>query len=195
MSEVSKSVEAEYCRFCRAREWAYLGRGRSYLRWPADVDREETVFHFAICAEWSFTDRDNTDGAAHLFHEADREYLRTCDSCGAVGCRLDETRRDIWENEPTLTTVRRFGLCRHTAGLSIRETVTILELLGAQCSLGGVWQWVHRLTDRDSNPPTVERSRVLGRRDRCPDWCRVGLAICGVGLDSLDMVDTDVFSR
>lgn len=93
MSEVSKAAEDEHCRFCGSRDLEYLGRTRTYLRWPADVDREESVYHFAICGECAFADRDNTDEAAHLFHEADREYLRTCDCCGAVGCGTCSTRR------------------------------------------------------------------------------------------------------
>jgi hypothetical protein len=95
MSEVSKSADAEHCRFCGSRDWEFLGRTRTYLRWPADVDREDGVFHFAICGECAFADQDNTDEAASLFHEADQEYLRTCDCCGAVGCQSSSTRRPV----------------------------------------------------------------------------------------------------
>jgi len=42
---------------------------------------------------------------------------------------LDEDNEDVWENERTPTPVRRFGVRLHTAGLSIRETVEILDLL------------------------------------------------------------------
>lgn len=93
MSEVTTEAEAEYCRFCGTRDWKYLGRTRTYLRWPADVDREESVYHFAICGECALSDRDNTEQAAPLFHEADRQYLATCDCCGAVGCQSSSTRR------------------------------------------------------------------------------------------------------
>jgi hypothetical protein len=41
---------------------------------------------------------------------------------------LDEDSQDVWENERTLTTVRRFEVRLHAAGLSIRETVAILDL-------------------------------------------------------------------
>jgi len=93
MSEVTKEAKAEYCRFCGTRDWEYLGRTRTYLRWPADVGREEDVFHFAISGECAFSDRDNIEGVAALFDEADREYLATCDCCGAVGCQSSSTRR------------------------------------------------------------------------------------------------------
>jgi hypothetical protein len=93
MSDVSKAADAEHCRFCGSRDWEYLGRTRTYLRWPAGVDREDAVYHFAICGECAFADRDDTEEAAHLFHEADREYLVMCDCCGAVGCGSCSTRR------------------------------------------------------------------------------------------------------
>jgi len=47
---------------------------------------------------------------------------------------LDEDSQDVWENERTPTPVRRFGVRLHTAGLSIRETVAILDLLGVDRS-------------------------------------------------------------
>ena len=73
---------------------------------------------------------------------------------------LDESQQDVWENERAPTPIRRFGVHLHTVGLSIMETVAILELLGVQRSHGAIWQWVHRLADSDSDPPTVTPSRV-----------------------------------
>jgi hypothetical protein len=52
---------------------------------------------------------------------------------------LDEDNQDVWENERTPTPVRRFGVRLHTAGLSIRETVAILDLLGGNLRPAG-WQ-------------------------------------------------------
>jgi hypothetical protein len=43
--------------------------------------------------------------------------------------KLNEDRKDIWEDERTQTPVRRFWVRLHTAGLSIWETVAILDLL------------------------------------------------------------------
>ena len=51
---------------------------------------------------------------------------------------LDEDSQDVWENKRTPTPVRRFGVRLHAAGLSIRETVAILELLGVDRSHGAV---------------------------------------------------------
>ena len=52
---------------------------------------------------------------------------------------LEEDSQDVWENEHTPTSVQRFGVRLHTAGLSIKETVAILELLGVDRSHGAVW--------------------------------------------------------
>lgn len=73
---------------------------------------------------------------------------------------LEADCKDVWENEHTPTPVLQFGVRLHTAGLSIRETVAILELLGVDRSHGAVWNWVHTLSEVQSDPPTVEPSRV-----------------------------------
>ena len=73
---------------------------------------------------------------------------------------LDEDNQDVWENERTPTPVRRFGVRLHAAGLSIRETVAILDLLGVDRSHGAVWNWVHTLSEAQSDPPTASPSRV-----------------------------------
>ncbi|ACV48660.1 transposase [Halomicrobium mukohataei DSM 12286] len=73
---------------------------------------------------------------------------------------LYEESQDVWENEWTPTSVRQFGVRLHTAGLSIRETVAILELLGVDRSHGAVWNWVHTLSEAQSEPPTAAPSRV-----------------------------------
>ncbi|ACV48016.1 transposase [Halomicrobium mukohataei DSM 12286] len=53
--------------------------------------------------------------------------------------RLETDSQGAWENEHTLTPIRRFWVRLHTAGLSIKETVTISELLGVDHSHGSVW--------------------------------------------------------
>ena len=56
----------------------------------------------------------------------------------------------VWENERTPTSVRRFGGTSPHGGLSIRETVAILELLGTHHSQGAVWNWVLRSNEQVS---------------------------------------------
>ncbi len=73
---------------------------------------------------------------------------------------LDEDNQDVWANERTPTSVPRFGVRLHSAGLSIRETVAILEILGVDRSHSAVWNWVHTLSEAQSDPPTAQPSRV-----------------------------------
>jgi putative transposase len=73
---------------------------------------------------------------------------------------LDEDSQDVWKDERTPTPLRRFGVRLHTAGLSIRETVAILELLGVNRSHGAVWAWVHTPAETQSDPPTAQPPRV-----------------------------------
>lgn len=73
---------------------------------------------------------------------------------------LDVESQDVWENERIPTHVRRFGVRLHTMGLSVRQTVAILEVLGVDRSHGAVWQWMHRLTDSEADPPPPQLARV-----------------------------------
>jgi hypothetical protein len=69
---------------------------------------------------------------------------------------LDENNQDVWENERIPTPVRRFGVRLHSAGLSIRETVAILDLMGVGRSHGALWNWMHTLFEAQSDPPTAQ---------------------------------------
>jgi putative transposase len=69
---------------------------------------------------------------------------------------LEET----WERERTATPVRAFAVRLHATGCSLRETTTILAELGVERSHQAVWQWVHRMADSVSDPPTAKPSRV-----------------------------------
>ncbi|NHN42935.1 IS6 family transposase [Halorubellus sp. JP-L1] len=108
---------------------------------------------------------------------------------------LEESHHDVWENERTPTPVRRVGVRLHTAGLSIREMVAILELLGVHPSHDVVWQWKHRLADSEPDPPTAWPSRVAVDETAVqigPEWYWLYAA---VDLDSLYLLDIGVFSR
>ncbi|SNR71160.1 hypothetical protein SAMN06264855_1513 [Halorubrum vacuolatum] len=67
---------------------------------------------------------------------------------------------EVWENERTPTPVRVFGVQLHSMGLSVREVVATLELLGVDRSHGAIWNWTHTLSEAQSDPPTAEPSRV-----------------------------------
>jgi len=96
---------------------------------------------------------------------------------------LEMDSQDVWENERTPTPVRRFGVRLHTAGLSIRETVAILELLGVERSHGAVWNWVHRLSEAQSDEKQI---KVDGEKK----WF-----YAAVDVDSKLLLEVDVFSR
>ncbi|SIS15601.1 Transposase (or an inactivated derivative) [Natronorubrum thiooxidans] len=45
-------------------------------------------------------------------------------------------------------------------GLSVREVVAVLDLLGVDRSHGAVWNWTHDLAESQADPPTAAPSRV-----------------------------------
>ena len=60
---------------------------------------------------------------------------------------FDEGCQGVWANERTPIPILRLGVRFHTAGLSVRETVAILDLLGVDRSHGAVWNWVHTVAE------------------------------------------------
>lgn len=67
---------------------------------------------------------------------------------------------EVWENERTRTPVRVFGMRLHPMGLSVREVVAVLELLGVDRSHGVIWNRTHKLSEAQSDPPTTTPSWV-----------------------------------
>ncbi len=67
---------------------------------------------------------------------------------------------DVWERERTATPVRAFAVRLHAAGLSLRETAAILELLDVQRSHQAIWQWKEQLADSAPDPPEAKPTRV-----------------------------------
>ena len=68
---------------------------------------------------------------------------------------------DCWHRERTATPVRAFAVRLHSAGLSLRETVAILDLLDVDRSHRAVWDWTHRLADDQDDPPRSAPRRVI----------------------------------
>ena len=68
--------------------------------------------------------------------------------------------KECWERERTATPVRTFAVRFHAIGCSLRETEVILRLLDVQRSHQAIWQWVHRLADSVSYPPSAQPTRV-----------------------------------
>jgi len=108
---------------------------------------------------------------------------------------LEIDSQDVWENERTPTPVRRFGVRLHTAGLSIRETVAILELLGVDRSHGAVWNWVHTLSEAQSDPPTATPSRVAVDEKQIEVDGEKKWLYAAIDIESKLLLEIDVFSR
>ncbi|UHH24955.1 IS6 family transposase [Halobacterium noricense] len=107
------------------------------------------------------------------------------------GADLEET----WERERTATPVRAFAVRLHATGCSLRETTTILAELGVERSHQAVWQWVHRLADSVSDPPTASPSRVAVDETAVKingEWSWLYAAI---DLDTKLILDVALFGR
>jgi len=112
-----------------------------------------------------------------------------------LGESLEATHQDVWKNECTPTPVRRFGARLHTAGLSVRETVAVLDVLGVERSHGAVWQWTHRLADSGPDPPEAQPSRIAVDETAVQIGTEWYWLYAAVDLDSLYLLDVDVSDR
>lgn len=77
-----------------------------------------------------------------------------------LGETLNVDCDEVWENERTPTSVRVFGMRLHSMGLSVREVVAVLDLLGVDRSHGAVWNWTHKLSVAQSDLPTFPRAKL-----------------------------------
>ncbi|WP_114578994.1 IS6 family transposase [Saliphagus sp. LR7] len=108
---------------------------------------------------------------------------------------LDLDCDEVWENERTPTPVRVFGVRLHSMGLSVREVVAVLELLGVDRSHGAIWSWTHTLSDAQSDPPTAAPSRVaVGEKQIEVDGDKKWL-YAAIDTESKLLLEIDVFSR
>ena len=81
------------------------------------------------------------------------------------------------------------------AGLSIRGTVAILELLGIERSHGAVWNWVHTSSEAQSDPPMAEPSRVAVDEKQIEVDGGKKWLYAAVDTESKLLLEADVFSR
>ncbi len=108
---------------------------------------------------------------------------------------LNEDNKDVWENERIPIPVRRFGVRLHTAGLSIREKVTILDLVGVDRSHDAVWNWIQTLSEAQSDPPTAEPSRVVVDEKQITVDGEKRWLYVAVDTDSKLLLEIDVIGR
>src|SRR6056297_2762159 len=90
---------------------------------------------------------------------------------------LDVDCDEVWENERTPTPVRVFGVRLHSMGLSVREVVAVLDLLGVDRSHGAVWNWTHDLACVCRRHDAlvcdfVSQCPIVFVADTDNEWCR-----------------------
>lgn len=85
-----------------------------------------------------------------------------------LGEALEAEGTDYWDRERTVTPIWAFAVQFHSAGLSLRETVAILDLLDVDRPHGAVWNWTHRLAENQTDRRGVlcSGSRLARRRSR-----------------------------
>ncbi len=80
-------------------------------------------------------------------------------------------------------------------GLSVREVVAVLELLGVDRSHGAIWNWTHILSEAQSEPPTATPSRVaVDEKQIVVDGEKKWL-YAAIDTESKLLLEIDVFSR
>jgi putative transposase len=79
--------------------------------------------------------------------------------------------------------------------MSIRETVAILELLGVDRSHGAVWNWVHTLSETQSDPPTASPSWVAVDEKQIEVDGEKKWLCAAIDVESRLLLEIDVFSR
>ncbi len=102
---------------------------------------------------------------------------------------------EVWENERTPTPVRVFGVQLHSMGLSVREVVAVLDLLGVDRSHGAVWNWTHDLAEAQADPPTAEPSRVAVDEKQIEVDGEKKWLYATIDTDSKLLLGIDVYSR
>ena len=108
---------------------------------------------------------------------------------------LDVDCDEVWENERTSTPVRVFGVRLHSMGLSVREVVSVFELLGIDRSHGAIWNWTHTLSEAQSDPPTAAPSRVAVDEKQIEVDGEKKWLYAAIDTESKLLLEIDVFSR
>ncbi len=108
---------------------------------------------------------------------------------------LDVDYDEVWENERTPTPVRVFGVRLHSMGLSVREVVVVLELLGIDRSHGAIWNWTHKLSEEQSDPPTATPSRVAVDEKQIEVDGEKKWLYAAIDTESKLLLEIDIYSR
>jgi transposase-like protein len=80
-------------------------------------------------------------------------------------------------------------------GLSLREVVAVVELLGVDRSHGSIWNWTHTLAETRSDPPTAAPSRVAVDKTGIEVDGEEKWLYAAIDTESKLLLEIDVFSR
>ncbi|ELY25837.1 transposase [Natrialba magadii ATCC 43099] len=80
-------------------------------------------------------------------------------------------------------------------GLSVREVVVVLELLGIDRSHGAIWNWTHKLSEVQSDPPTAQPSRVAVDEKQIEVDGEKKWLYTAIDTESKLLLEIDVYSR
>lgn len=80
-------------------------------------------------------------------------------------------------------------------GLSVREVVSVLDLLGIDRSHGAVWNWMHKLSEEQSSPPTAAPSRVAVDETQIEVHGEKKWLYAAIDTESKLLLEIDVYSR
>ena len=102
---------------------------------------------------------------------------------------------ECWERERTATPVRVFPARLHATGCSLRETQSILRLIGVERTHQAIWHWVHRLADSVPDPAGAKPSRVAVDETAVKINGHWSWVYAPTNLDSRLIFDVAVFGR
>lgn len=108
---------------------------------------------------------------------------------------LDTATLECWRRERTAAPLRAFAVRLHAAGLSIRETESILRLLGVEPSFQAIFQQVRRLADIFIDPPTAQPRRVPVDETAVKINGKRSWLYAAIGLDTKVILDVALFER
>jgi len=100
-----------------------------------------------------------------------------------------------WERERTPTPVRALAVRFHATDCSLRETATILDVLGVNRTYQAIFQWMHRIADSGCDPPSAAPTRVAIDETAVKLNGELSWLYAAIDLDTKLVLGVDVFAR
>lgn len=108
---------------------------------------------------------------------------------------LDTATLECWQRELTANALTGVAVRLHAAGLSLRETEAILRLIGVGRSFQAIFQWVHRLADSVSDPPSAKPKRVAADGTAVKTNDKWSWLYAAIDLDTKFLLDIQLLKR